>query len=203
MSSSRAEETREAILDAARALFETDGHSVGLETVARKAGVSRQAIYLHFSSRADLVRALHERINVQDVAPAMARVWGRRTALAGLDAFLAASAEVIPRISGIADALAPSRADPDLEATGEAPRESRYADCLRMGEWLERDGMLAAGVTAADAADVLCMMVSIPSYQILVVDRRWSSQRWTRWLRVALHQTLLGSREAPSGGPRP
>jgi AcrR family transcriptional regulator len=193
MSSSRADETREAILDAARALFEADGHSVGLETVARKAGVSRQAIYLHFSSRADLVRTLHERVNAQDVAPAMARVWARRTAQAGLDAFVLASAEVIPIIRGIADALAPSRAEPDLEATGEALRESRYADCLRMGEWLERDGALAAGVTAQDAADVLCMMVSIPSYEILVVDRGWSPQHWTRWVRATLHHALLSS----------
>ena len=166
---------------------------MGLETVARKAGVSRQAIYLHFSSRADLIRALHLRVNVHDVAPAMARVWARRTARAGLDAFVAASAEVIPRISGIADALAPSRTDPDLEATGEEPKESRYADCLRMGEWLESDGVLANGVTARDAADVLCMMVSIPSYEILVVDRGWSPQRWTRWVRDALYRALLSS----------
>ena len=193
MSSSRAEGTRNAILDAARALFEVDGHSVGLETVARKAGVSRQAIYLHFSSRADLVRALHLRVNEQDVAPAMARVWARRTAKAGLDDFVAASAEVIPRIIGIADALAPSPKDPDLEATGEAPKESRYADCLRMGDWLERDGVLASGVTSRDAADVLCMMVSIPSYEILVVDRGWSSQRWTRWVRSTLQRALLSS----------
>lgn len=193
MSSNRAEETREAILDAARALFEADGPSVGLETVARKAGVSRQAIYLHFSSRAELVRALHLRVNVQDVAPAMARVWARRTARAGLDAFVAASAEVIPRISGIADALAPSPTAPELQATGEAPKESRYADCLRMGEWLEGDGVLAAGVTARDAADVLCMMVSIPSYEILVVDRGWATHRWTRWVRAALHKALLSS----------
>lgn len=193
MSSSRAEGTRNAILDAARALFEVDGHSVGLETVARKAGVSRQAIYLHFSSRADLVRALHLRVNEQDVAPAMARVWARRTARAGLDDFVAASAEVIPCIIGIADALAPSPKDPDLEATGEAPKESRYVDCLRMGDWLERDGVLASGVTSRDAADVLCMMVSIPSYEILVVDRGWSPQRWTRWVRAVLHRALLSS----------
>lgn len=192
MSRGRAEETRDAILDAARSLFEVDGyHSVGLETVAGKAGVSRQAIYLHFSSKADLVRALHQRINVQDVAPAMARVWAKRTARAGLDAFVAASAEAIPRIIGIADALAPPRKDPDLDATWEAPREGRFADCLRMGEWLERDGVLAPGVTARDAADVLWMMASMPSYASLVIQRGWSPQRWTRWVRAALQGALL------------
>lgn len=192
MSSARAGETREAILDAARVLFEADGyHSVGLEAVARRAGVSRQAIYLHFSSKADLVAALHQRINEQDVAPAMARVWTRRTARSGLDTFVAASAEAIPRILNIADALAPPRQDPDLTATWETPKEGRYADCLRMGEWLERDGVLAAGVKARDAADVLWMMASMPSYALLVVQRGWTPQRWTRWVRTALHQALL------------
>lgn len=194
MSSGRAEETRGAILDAARSLFELDGyHSVGMEMVARKAGVSRQAVYLHFSSKAELVRALHQRINVQDVAPAMARVWAKRTARGGLDAFVAASAEVIPRIIGIADALAAPRQDPDLDATWEAPKEGRYADCLRMGEWLERDHVLAAGVAARDAADVLWMMASIPSYASLVVQRGWSPQRWSRWVRATLHRALIRS----------
>lgn len=194
MSSARSGETRAAILDAARVLFEADGyHSVGLEAVARMAGVSRQAIYLHFSSKADLVTALHQRINEQDVAPAMARVWSRRSARTGLDAFVAASAEAIPRILNIADALAPPRQDDDLTETWEAPREGRYADCLRMGEWLERDGVLAAGVTARDAADVLWMMVSMPSYALLVVQRGWTPQRWTRWVRNALHHALLAA----------
>lgn len=194
MSSTRAGETRAAILDAARVLFEADGyHSVGLETVARLAGVSRQAIYLHFSSKADLVAALHQRINEQDVAPAMARVWSSRSARSGLDAFVAASAEAIPRILNIADALAPPRQDTDLTATWEPPLEGRYADCLRMGEWLARDGVLAAGVTARDAADVLWMMASMPSYALLVVQRGWTPQRWTRWVRTALHRDLLAA----------
>lgn len=193
MSSSRAGATRAAILDAARALFEVDGyHSVGLEAVAREAGVSRQAIYLHFASKAELVEALHRRINEQDVAPAMARVWTRRTARSALDAFVAASAEAIPRILAIADALAPPRQDTELTATWEASGEGRYADCLRMGQWLERDGVLAAGVTARDAADVLWMMASMPSYALLVVQRGWTPQRWTRWVRTALHRALLG-----------
>ena len=195
MSSARAEGTREAILDAARSLFEVDGyHSVGLEAVARKAGVSRQAIYLHFASKADLVRALHDRINTQDVLPAMRRVWARRTAAAALDAFVSASAEAIPRILAIAGALAPApQPDPDLESTWEAPKEGRYADCLRMGTWLERDGVLAAAVSAADVADALWMMTSMRSYEALVVQRGWSPERWTRWIRKALHRMLLAT----------
>ena len=195
MSSGRGDGTKEAILDAARSLFEVDGyHSVGLEAVAKKAGVSRQAIYLHFASKADLVRALHHRINTQDVEPAMRKVWTRRTAVAALDAFVSASAEAIPKILGIAGALAPAlHPDPDLEATWEAPKEGRYADCLRLGTWLERDGVLARAVSAGDVADALWMMTSMRSYEALVVQRGWSSERWTRWIRKALRRMLLAT----------
>lgn len=65
MSSKRATNTRAAILDAARALFEENGYfAVGLEAVATKAGISRQAIYLHFASKADLMKSLIARADV-------------------------------------------------------------------------------------------------------------------------------------------
>src|SRR4051794_17864585 len=123
MSSSRqGRDTRTAILDAARALFETQGYfATGLEGVAKKAGFSRQAIYLHFSSKAELLRALHERVNEQDVEPAMRKVWNAPDADKALDVWVQASAEAIPKIIGIANALSTARQfDRDVETTWEA-----------------------------------------------------------------------------------
>jgi len=193
MSSKRPADTRDAILDAARNLFEVDGYqAVGLEAVAKKAGVSRQAIYLHFDSRAALLQALHERVNAQDVAPAMERVWRQDTALDALDAFITASAKIVPKIIGIANALeAPRRVDAVVEATWEVPKEGRYADCWRMAEWLKHEGELASGTTAREAADVLFMMTSIRSFEALVISQHWSPQRWTRWVRRTLGRVLL------------
>ena len=106
MSSRSATETRTAILDAARALFEAEPYSaVGMEAVAKKAGVSRQAIYLHFASKADLLTALHRRINELDVEPVMRKVWKCPDAVRGLDAFVGSSAQAIPKFMGLFDAL--------------------------------------------------------------------------------------------------
>ena len=70
MSSSRRAQTRIQILEAARAIFEELGYyGAGLEAVAKKAGVSRQAIYLHFPSKAELLTALHLHIFDTDVVP--------------------------------------------------------------------------------------------------------------------------------------
>lgn len=197
MSSRKSSDTKTAILDAARQLFEVEEyHAVGLEAVANKAGVSRQAIYLHFDSKADLLTALHERINAQDVEPLMRKVWARPDALSALDTFVSSSAQASPKIIGIFNALnSAARLEAVAEATFEPPREGRYADCLRMARWLERDGVLADGMTAREAADVIFTLASIPAYEMLVVIRGWSLRRWTTWLRRILRTTLLAPAE--------
>lgn len=49
---------RQAILETARALFFEHGYGIGLETIAAKAGVSRQTIYNLFESKDDLFAAI-------------------------------------------------------------------------------------------------------------------------------------------------
>ena len=51
----------EAILDAASAVLFEKGLAAPLDEIARRAGVSKQTIYNHYGSKADLVRALIER----------------------------------------------------------------------------------------------------------------------------------------------
>jgi len=195
MSSRKAATTRIEILDAARALFEVDGFfAVGLDAVAKKAGVSRQAIYLHFASKADLLRALHERVNELDVAPAMERVWRAPSASAALDVWVDASADAIPRFINIFNALdPPRRVDPDAEATWHAPAEGHYADCRRLAEWLHREGELTAEMKVAEAADIIWSITNVKAYESLVVDRSWSRRRWARWTKSALRRLLCSS----------
>lgn len=60
-----AEETRVKILDAAELLFFERGVAkTSLEQIAEEAGVTRGAIYWHFSDKVDLFRALHERVRL-------------------------------------------------------------------------------------------------------------------------------------------
>jgi TetR/AcrR family transcriptional regulator, mexJK operon transcriptional repressor len=51
----------EAILDAASAVLFERGLAAPLDQIARRAGVSKQTIYNHYGSKAELVRALIER----------------------------------------------------------------------------------------------------------------------------------------------
>ncbi|WP_324650873.1 TetR family transcriptional regulator [Georgenia sp. H159] len=57
------EATRQAILGAALALFATRGaDGVGLEEIARVAGVTRGAVYHHFGSRQGVFSAVHDQV---------------------------------------------------------------------------------------------------------------------------------------------
>ncbi|WP_319937841.1 TetR family transcriptional regulator [Allitabrizicola rongguiensis] len=63
-----AEQTRQAILDAAEEIFCSQGVAAAtLEKISHRAGVTRGALYWHFKDKADLLQALHDRSRpVQD-----------------------------------------------------------------------------------------------------------------------------------------
>ena len=101
MSSGGRPETRTQILESARTMFEEHGyHGAGLAAVAKTAGVSRQAIYLHFPSKVELLTALHLHIFDTDVVPAVERhpVTDAMTAWEAIDATIASDVEVVARI---------------------------------------------------------------------------------------------------------
>lgn len=59
----------EAILDAAREVFGERGLAASMEGIARRAEVSKQTIYNHFGSKAELIHAIVERRVEEITAP--------------------------------------------------------------------------------------------------------------------------------------
>ncbi len=78
--------TRGALLAAARVLFAERGYAdVGTEEVVREAGVTRGALYHHFSGKDDLFRAVFEDVEQQLVDELVALI-GQSGATSPLDA---------------------------------------------------------------------------------------------------------------------
>src|SRR5215469_16373534 len=82
----RSRRSREALLDAARELITEGGFdALTMAAAAERAGVSRRAAYLHFTTRAELVTALFSRLGeTEDIAASRQRVVDRPDAVSAI-----------------------------------------------------------------------------------------------------------------------
>ena len=193
MSSSGRAETRTQILEAARAMFEEHGYyGAGLGAVAKKAGVSRQAIYLHFPSKVELLTALHLHIFDTDVVPALRRypITDATSGLDALDATIAADVEIIAKVWRIHESLMLARRQhPEVDQTLLPREEEHYEGLLDVTRRLERDGALPPTISVDLFADMLWGLLNIGTFRNLVIERGWSLDQYRWWVRdtIRLH----------------
>ena len=107
----RTEETRAALIAAARGLFGERGYAaVGTEEIVEQARVTRGALYHHFDDKRDLFRAVFEQVESELVASIGERIGGIsdpvELLLTGMRDFLDACLD--PRLSRISLVDAPS-----------------------------------------------------------------------------------------------
>lgn len=185
--------TRRKILDAAWTLLEQGGSQVRLSDIAKAAGISRQALYLHFPSRADLLVAVTLHLDaVKKVEERLAESRAAATGEARLAAFIAAWGSYIPEISGVARALM-ALAESDAEAA--AAWEGRLAavrhGCAAAVEALLRDGRLTAELEPAQATDLLAGLLSVPMWQHLCQGCGWSQAAYIAEMQRLAARALL------------
>lgn len=171
--------TRDRIIQAALHLLSSGaGSAVRLSDVAKKAGVSRQAIYLHFKSRADVLiaatKALDDKLDMD------ARLRASRTAKTGrarLEAFVAMWCAYLPQIYCVARPLL-DMAPKDAEAS--AAWAQRMVDlregCEAAVLALDNDGDLSPHLDPETATDLLWTILSVNTWENLVLIREWSQE---------------------------
>ena len=85
----------------------------------------------------------------------------------------------IPEIHGIARALLAARENDEAVAAAWDDRMGVvYEACRDIVERLHRDGVLATGWSLEEAADVLWAILSIRSWESLVLERGWPVSRY-------------------------
>lgn len=185
--------TRRAILAAARQLLhEQGGGAVPMAQVAQRAGVSRQAVYLHFGSRWGLMLSLLAQETASLEEEEVERTAAGRSAAAALDTLVSLSAEQAARLHPLAEALEPLRRQrPQAAEAWGGWLEGRRAACRRLVERMSEEGVLAPGWDPQEAADLLWAATSVGMWRALVAEGEWPPERWVKVLRRALRRSLL------------
>jgi AcrR family transcriptional regulator len=195
----RSRRTCAALLAATRELLEEQGfEALTMAAVADRAGVSRRAVYLHFSSRAELVTALFGHLGeTEDIAGSLRRVWEAPDAVAALAEWARHLARIHPRLLAVARAVDRVRgSDPDAAAFWDRAMGNWHAGCRRLVAWLDREGRLARPWTVDTAADMLWALMSFDVLEGLLVQRRWSRRRYAEHLAALLHATFVADATA-------
>ncbi len=174
-------ETRERILKAAwRLLEKSQGRGVRMTDIAKRAGITRQALYLHFSTRAELLIATTHYID--EVRGSDERLAPSRSAQTGterLDAFITAWGTYIPEIYGMAKALIAMSDTDDAAAKAWGQRmEDMREGCEAAIRALNSDNMLSSTYSPDQATDILWTLLAVRNWEQLTITCGWSQEKY-------------------------
>ena len=187
-------DTRTNILEATvRTLEETGGHGVRMGDIAKETGISRQAVYLHFASRTDLLiaatRYLDQKLDVdQRLAPSRAATTG----IERLQLYIECWGNYIPEIYGVAKALMMARDTDEAAAAAWRDRMMAMRDgCRAAIDALHDDGTLASGWTRPKATDALWTLLLVPTWENLTAECGWSTKQYIRFMSDLARQMFV------------
>ena len=192
--SRQSSDTRTRILDATWELLEqAPGKDISMSAIAKAAGISRQAVYLHFASRTELMIATTEYVDeVKGLYQRMEKIDAAADGSGMLQACVEVWGNYIPEIHAIAKALMRVK-DTDADA---ATAWSRGMDCLRevnarIIDTLDQEGKLAGSLQTDTATDLLTAMLSIEQWELLTGEYGWSTRQYVDEMKELLSRCLV------------
>ncbi len=195
--------TRQRVLDAARALLLRRGYSgATIEAIAGRAGVSVQTVYNTVGGKAAVLKAVYDTMLAGDAEPIP--IMQRPTvqemrAATDPRRFLALYArmgrEMYVRVGPLLPIMLAEGAagDPQVRALVDTIENERAIGTARIAALLHERFGLRAGLTVADAADILWTLTA-PDLPIRLVHRRgWSLDKYEAWSADTMAHALLSS----------
>ena len=152
--------------------------------IARESGISRQAVYLHFASRAALLEATTKYLDeILDVDRRLAPSRAATSGVERLALYIECWGKYIPDIYGVAKALMLAQdTDEAADAAWKDRMAAMRAGCHAAIEALNSDGTLAPEWTPKRATDTLWTMLLVPNWENLTGECGWSTRQYVRWM---------------------
>lgn len=198
MRQAQAQRTRDLIITTAERLLLEHGYGVTtIAAIAAGAGVSVDAIYKGFGGKPGLVRAIYDR-GLKGLGPVPAyqrsdemrlrendpvtimRKWGKLTA------------EVASTLTPIRLLMRAAAADDEeIAAVLQESNRDRLKRMRQNARFLEERGYLREGIDVKQATDILWACSSAELYELFVLQRGWSSQRFAGFVSDLMISSLL------------
>lgn len=191
-------DTRTRILATTWQLLEQQcGRPVHMRDIARAAGISRQALYLHFASRAELMIAT---MNYVDEVKGLEERLGQLSAAANGIALLEASVELwgssIPEIYGLAKAMLRTRdTDEAMAAAWDDSMGCLLDTCREIVRALAREDILVSTLSQEEATELLWTMLPVHNWEQLTVECGWSTSHYIDRMKALLKRTFVKCNE--------
>jgi AcrR family transcriptional regulator len=196
----RSQRTRAALLAATRVILEDEGlHALTMAAVAKRADVTRRAVYLHFASRSDLLVHLFDFVaESEGLTESMQPVWLAPNAAEALDAWARHLSRYHLRVLPVSQAIQRMRAsDPDAAMHWKRVMREQRQNCRRLAQRLADDEALNEHWTVDAATDMLWALLADDFVERLLVDREWTTGQFVDYFSSLLRATLLTGPAAP------
>jgi AcrR family transcriptional regulator len=186
-------DTRRRVLQAAWELLEQQGSGVRLVDVADRAGVSRQAVYLHFGDRSGLLVALMDFIDVSlGAVQIRAHVHGAATGVESLQRFIETMSWYTAKIDRVAQVTEAGKDQDEALAAAWRDRMGRRQARLRLiVERIAAEGQLAEGWSVEAAAELLYVVTMPGPWRELTRELGWTAEQYTQQLMRLVHSAFL------------
>lgn len=161
------------------------GKLVRMTDIAKRAGISRQALYLHFDNRAELLIATTQYIDVvKGVDDRLAKSRAAKTGRERLAAYIDAWGNYIPEIYGVGKALLAVQDTDEAAAAAWSDRmQAVRHGCEAAVSALDADGHLAPEFSIEKATDILWTMLSVRNWEQLTRECGWSQDAYIRFVK--------------------
>ena len=193
-----AQRRRAAVVDAASRLFVREGFSrTTIARIAEEAGVSEETVYKAFGNKIALVRAIRDKA-LAGQGPVHAERRSDRMQAGENDprkiirAWGVLAMEVAPRVAPVLLLVRDAAAsDPELAKLQEEMDAARLTRMTHNARTLLKGGHLRKAISLDAATDVLWTYSSPELYELLVIRRKWSGERYGRFIADSMIAALL------------
>ncbi len=192
------QKTRRRIFEAAWNLIVVRGEAgFTMAHIAKKARISRQALYLHFADRAELLDALVRYVDEKrGLGEAIQLILDAPTGREAVRRMVSLQATQNPDIWAIALAFeAVRRTDKAAQRSWQSRQTKRLNTCRTIVERLQLESELRPTLTVDEATDLLYVITSLRMWEDLVRVRGWTADVYQERVTRLLMESLTAADE--------